>query len=193
MPTLSRWGDLYIMSESNKSALSRKSVFFIEDQGRIDLTTKFVVGTTDGVKILKIGDKFSELFLIKDDSEKPKNNDEENLEGIEVNIFEMQKSFFKKSLIDVIGDDGAISLIHLWAILRAISENGCRKELEIIIRNDHANIFLVKNSAGVTRIVYCYFIGGGWIISAPPHSPEKCDWIRGNRVISSCTKSTNSS
>ena len=173
------------MSVISKSLLKKCSSFIVEGQGNFVPTDKFKPGKTEGVKILKLGDNFRRHFLgfcqIQD------------LNETELSIYQIQKEFEQRSLVEFIGEASAITVSQFWAVLRTMSENGCRKELKAISQNNHANIFLVKDGYDMARLVYGYYSAFGWILSCPPSSPGKDDWIKYRMVIAKSSKQSNSS
>ena len=65
----------------------------------------------------------------------------------------------------------------------ALMEKQGKGEAGVLLTNGYANIFYVRDDAGILRAVYVYWVDGGWGVHANSVT-DSCEWYAGYRVFS---------
>lgn len=142
--------------------------------GRFIAKDHFVVDTGEKakVKISHLGDNFRKNFL---------NKIEETISETSLRYCSLEKSSRGIPIINELGGDdkAETSLAEMFSLMEK-QPNGEKGEL---LTNNCANIFYIRDSAGVLWAVRCHWYGGGWFVLAYsvgiPHG-----WGVGSRVFS---------
>jgi hypothetical protein len=144
----------------------------------------FKVGTTDGVRIAYVTDRFRRIFGGKGKIER-------NVKGATLNGYMLTKLSWDSAILTELGDRAEIPLAHVWELLKGQSnfEDG-----PLAIQY-YLNVFYVRDVKGTRWAVQVHPIGGralmferpktfdGWAVDV---EYEECinGWSAGSRVFS---------
>jgi len=161
----------FIVEAGKKSRLLELiSVIAIPSASRFVAAKKFVIANKP-INIVWFGDNFKEWFLKKV---------EEPIDEAELRCMRLISPSVDGPIIAELGEDKAeTTLAQIFSLLERQS-NG---QEGILLTNNYANIFYVRDVKGILRAVSVRWFGGGW--NAYAHSvegPDRC--IGGGRVFS---------
>ncbi|MEK7181120.1 MAG: hypothetical protein AAB738_02170 [Patescibacteria group bacterium] len=131
---------------------------------------RFVLGTGSGISYF--GDDFKKWFLDKV---------EEPFAGSTIRAFRLHESLLDGPIIAELGGEAKAetTLAEIDALV-ARQKNG---EGGILLTNGYANIFYVRDAAGVLRAVGVFWRDDGWRVDASSTS-DPDGWSGGSRVFS---------
>ncbi|MBI2052102.1 MAG: hypothetical protein HYT38_00280 [Candidatus Sungbacteria bacterium] len=139
---------------------------------------RFVVNISPAapVKISYIGDNFAEWFL-KDDGKTEDPIGEQTLR-----YARLRQSSVDGPIISELGGEAKAetTLTEMFALM----ERQSKGEAGILLTDGYANIFYVRDIAGLFRAVYPYWYGDGWYVFAGSVEDPGW-WYGGYRVFSS--------
>lgn len=140
------------------------SRFVAADHFRVDIAPEAAV------KIAYLGDNFQAVFL---------GQVEENVERATLRIHRLAQDTLDAPILVALGTKAATSLTQIWELLtrQPSGESGS------LLTNGFANIFYVRNAAGVLWAVGAGWGGGGWGVDARSvGGPRR--WGAGGQVFS---------
>jgi len=150
-----------------------------ETTGKFVAKDHFVVDMSDKakVKIWSLGSNFEKWFLDKV---------EEPISETVLGYHNLRKSSVDGPIINELGGEekAEIILTEIFALMERQS-NGEKGDL---LTNGYANIFYIRDTAGVLRAVYCYWYGFGWSVHAYSVG-FPLGWVAGVQVFSRNSKS----
>lgn len=124
------------------------------------------------VKISYLGENFQKEFLDKI---------EEPFSGSTLQYRKLRKTSADEPIITELGgEEKAETTLTEMFFLMEKQRNG---EAGALLNNGYANIFYIKNSAGVLRAVLVNWGGGGWFVRAGSVADAR-GWLVGDRVFS---------
>lgn len=138
---------------------------------------KFVVATTNDapVKISHIDDNFKELYL-KGGGKIERQSDEQTLFCTKV-----RKQSLDAQIITELG--GEVKSETTLSVMFFLMEKRSKGKTGVLLKNGFANIFYIRDIAGLLRMVYLIWNNGGWGVNADPVEGEG-GWGHGRQVFS---------
>lgn len=129
------------------------------------------------VRISYPGDNFKTWFLNDD------GKTEDSIIEQTLRYHKVWKSSADGPIIAELG--GEESAETTLPLMFALMEKQGKGEDGVLLTNDYANIFYIKDNAGVLRTVRVNWVPGGWDVDASSLSVERsCEWHTGLRVFS---------
>lgn len=138
---------------------------------------KFVINTKRNapVKISYLGDNFTSWFLNGD------GKTEDAIMEQTLRYHKLRQSSVDGPIIAELGGAGKseTTLSEMFSLM----EKQGKGEDGVLLNNGYANIFYIKDDAGVLRTVFVYWVGDGWYVRADSvESPGR--WSGGRQVFS---------
>jgi hypothetical protein len=145
--------------------------------GKLVAKEKFVINTkrNASVKISYLGDNFTAWFLNGD------GKTEDPITEQTLRYAKLRKASVDGPIIEELGGEAKAetTLSEMFSLM----EKQKHGEDGVLLNNGWANLFYIKDSAGVLRAVLVYWLGDGWDVTASSVE-DPCRWYDGIQVFS---------